>query len=86
MTYNQLTKKTYDMVKDAMNAIINTNNTNFIKSLDEIDIYNDQKFLEIVQEIKYKEHAGLSLKFTLKLCNYYLNNQKEWKRLLKYYE
>ena len=86
MTYNQLTKKTYDMVKDAMIAIINTNNTTFVKSLDERHIYDDQKFLEIVQEIKYKEHYGLSLKFTLRLCNYYLNHKEEWERLLLYYE
>jgi hypothetical protein len=86
MTHNQLTKNTYEMVKDAMRAIIDTNNTVFIKSLDERYDYNDKLFLEIVQEIKYKEHSGSSLIFTLKLCQFYLNNKEEWEKLLKYYE
>ena len=87
-----VSKHNYIMLKDAMNAIKLTDCEDFVININdyrtELPFSSDHPMLnKIRNEMKYNSrHSTISLTSTIRTCQYYLKNTKQWDIISSHYE
>ena len=91
MSSISLSKQNYIMIKDAMNAIKLAECEDFVININdsrtELPFTLEHPMLhKIRNEMKYNRHSSLSLTSTIRTCQYYLKNTKQWHNISSHYE
>ena len=67
------------MVCDAMNAILLSECTEFIKTYSDPFAFSTRaEITKITDNMQYTGHSGCSFALTLRMCQYYFNNPDLW--------
>ena len=77
-----LNKHHYEMITDLMNAIKIAECESWVKNFDDekngFMFSRHPNMKKICEHMKYDGHSGASFGFTMRQCQYYINNPKEW--------
>jgi hypothetical protein len=79
---NSITKHDYYMLQDGMLAIRKCELEAYFRD-QEVIVISDPNSFRVSDAMEYKLHSGSSFSWTLRGCQYYLNNADKWVELCK---
>lgn len=77
-----MNKHDFLMLQDGMLAIRKCELEEYFRN-QEVNVISDKMYFRVSDAMEYKLHSGSSFSWTLRVCQYYLNNADKWVELCK---